>query len=51
MYESWHTPSWDMEKSLDHYEGKKYKCEICGCMLGNHEVFLTGGKERCGCCK
>lgn len=47
----WLTPSWDMEKCVDHYEGKIYECDFCGCKLENHEVFLVEGKARCGCCK
>lgn len=45
------TPSWDMEKAVDHYEGKKYLCEVCGVWLEDHETFLVEGKARCGCCK
>jgi hypothetical protein len=51
MYETWQTPSWNMEKAVDHYEGKMYNCNYCGCSLENHEVFLCNGKEYCGCCK
>lgn len=51
MYETYHTPSWDLEKAKDHYESKTYECESCGCRLENHEVFLVSGKSRCGCCK
>jgi hypothetical protein len=51
MYETWQTPSFDWAKSVDHYEGKMYNCNYCGCSLENHEVFLCNGKEYCGCCK
>lgn len=51
-YETWHTPSWDIEKVRDHYPGKTYICENCGVELYNHEVFLrSNGKPYCGCCK
>jgi hypothetical protein len=50
-YETYHTPSWDWQMAVDHYEGKRYQCEYCGCGLDNHEVFLVGGKPYCGCCK
>lgn len=50
-YETCHTPSFDWEKSVSHYDGKTYNCEFCGCALENHEVFLVGGKPYCGCCK
>lgn len=51
MYETYHTPSWDWEKSVDHYGGKTYYCEHCGTTLQDHEVFLVSGKPYCGCCK
>lgn len=51
MYEPYHCPSWDIEKAKDYYPGKTYECEQCGCGLENHEVFLSGGKPYCGCCK
>jgi hypothetical protein len=51
FYEPYHTPSWDTEKSVDHYEGKKYNCDYCGTELNDHEVFLVSGKSMCGCCK
>jgi late competence protein required for DNA uptake (superfamily II DNA/RNA helicase) len=50
-YETYHTPSWDWEKSTSHYEGKRYECEYCGTSLDDHEVFLVSGKPYCGCCK
>lgn len=50
-YETRHVPSWDWALSVDHYEGKKYTCNYCGCQLENHEVFLVDGKPFCGCCK
>ena len=51
MYETYHTPSWDWEKSKGDHAGKVYECNQCGCGLYNNEVFLVGGKEYCGCCK
>jgi hypothetical protein len=50
-YETYHTPSWDWQMAVDHYEGKRYECGYCGVGLDNHEVFLVGGKPFCGCCK
>jgi hypothetical protein len=50
-YETYHSPSWDWQMSVDHYEGKRYECGYCGVGLDNHEVFLVGGKPFCGCCK
>jgi hypothetical protein len=51
MYETYHTPSWDYEKSTSHHVGKVYHCEFCGVACEDHEVFLRGGKPFCGCCK
>lgn len=50
-YETYATPSWEMDKAKDHHPGKTYECEYCGVGLSNHEVFLVGGKPFCGCCK
>lgn len=51
MYETYHCPSWDYEKSMDHKPGKTYECNYCGVELYNNETFLVGGKAYCGCCK
>jgi hypothetical protein len=48
-YETYHTPSWDYEKSAS--MKSSYECEYCGVELENHEVFLVSGKPYCGCCK
>lgn len=45
-----HTPSWDMEFAVDHYEGKKYSCNYCGVSMENHETHIREGKTYCGCC-
>lgn len=51
MYDPLHTPSWDDDKSRDHYEGKRYNCDYCGITLEDHESYMRGGKVYCGCCK
>jgi hypothetical protein len=50
-YETYHTPSWDIEKAKDHHEGKTYNCDFCGVSLEDWEVYLVNGKAFCGCCK
>jgi hypothetical protein len=50
-YETYHTPSWDLEKAKDHFDSKTYSCDFCGVSLEDHEVFLKGGKSFCGFCK
>jgi hypothetical protein len=51
MYDTYCSPSWDMEKAKDHYSGKTYECSFCGCGLEDHEAYMAGGKVYCGCCK
>lgn len=49
MYETYTTPSWEMEWAMK--QKSRYECEHCGVKLEDHEVFLRGGKTFCGCCK
>jgi hypothetical protein len=51
MFETYCSPSWDMEKAKDHYPGKRYECSFCGCGLEDHEAYMSSGKVYCGCCK
>ncbi|PGY09149.1 hypothetical protein [Bacillus sp. AFS031507] len=44
------TPSFDLHSSLNHHEGKKYKCTHCGNKYENHETEMYKGNVYCRAC-
>jgi late competence protein required for DNA uptake (superfamily II DNA/RNA helicase) len=44
------TPSFDLDLSQNHYEGKLYKCSRCGNKYKNHESEIYKGKLYCRAC-